>query len=94
MPDPKTLVVGDTVRIVAVPEGDREAAAAGLAYARETVEVLEWMVGRAYEVWMVDEYGHPWVIVHDFRSGEHSIAIMDRDSWMRDHDGSEEAPTE
>lgn len=63
MPDPKTLAVGDRIRIVAVPKGDREAAAAGLEYARETVEILEWMVGREYEIWMVDEYGHAWVIL-------------------------------
>ena len=82
MPDPKRLTPGDTIRIVSVPEGDRTYAAAGAEHAIETMDVLQWMVGREYEIWMVDEYGSPWVIVHDFEDGGHSIAITDRDSWI------------
>ena len=68
------------------------AAVTGAEHAIETVEVLRWMVGREYEIWMVDEYGYPWVVVHDFKEGEHSIAITDRDSWV--HGGTApEAPS-
>ncbi len=85
MPDPRSLKVGDRVRIIAVPAADLQAFASGAEYLRATVEVLRWMVGREFVVTVVDaEYSKPWIEVAGYPSPDgssHSMAIADHDSW-------------
>lgn len=86
MPDPAQLKVGDRIQIVAVPKGDLWALESGSDYLEETVRVLKWMVGKQFEVAWIDEDGKPWVDVADYpdpEGGEHSMAIMDEESWER-----------
>ena len=84
MPDPKSLRIGDRIRVLSVPKRDLQDLEAGQTHLRDTVEVLTWMVGKEYEISMIDEYGHPWVEIHDFPSenAEHSMAILDTESWI------------
>ena len=84
MPDPSTLQVGDKIRVVAVPKGDFWALASGSTYLEKTVLVLEWMVGKEYTIAWIDEDGKPWVDVDypDPECTEHSMAIMDCESWI------------
>ncbi|MCE9548345.1 MAG: hypothetical protein K8T25_22965 [Planctomycetia bacterium] len=84
MPDPSTLRVGDKIRVVAVPEGDLWALESGSDYLEDTVYVLKWMVGKEYAISWIDDYGKPWVRTDypDPEGAEHSMAIMDSDSWV------------
>ena len=94
MPDPKTLKVGDRIRIVGIPEGDRIVFEQRNAdymwlgkgpYICETTQVLEWMVGKEFKVEFIDDLGRPWVDVEgypDSDGGQHSMAIFDKDSWV------------
>ena len=84
MPEPYTLRVGDRIRIVAVPKGDLWALASGATYLEKTVRMLEWMVGKEYTIAWIDDDGKPWVDVEypDSEGAEHSMAIMDSESWV------------
>jgi hypothetical protein len=84
MPEPYTLRVGDRIRIVAVPKGDLWALESGATYLEQTVRVLEWMVGKEYTIAWIDADGKPWVEVDypDPEGGEHSMAIIDTESWV------------
>ncbi|MCK6472243.1 MAG: hypothetical protein L6R28_10895 [Planctomycetes bacterium] len=83
MPDPAQLKVGDRIHIVAVPKGDLWALESGSDYLEETVRVLKWMVGKEFVIDWIDPDGKPWVVVDypDPEGGEHSMAIMDKESW-------------
>lgn len=86
MPDPKTLSVGDVIRVTAVPKSDILAYKSGSDYLKETIEVLTWMVGKNFEIYQVDEFGKPWVQVVGYPEqygGEHTMAIFDSESWER-----------
>jgi hypothetical protein len=82
MPDPATLKIGDKIRNVSVPKGDLQALVSGSTDLDETVRVLKWMVGKEFVIWMVDEYGKPWVEVKYLDSEEHTMAIMEAESWV------------
>jgi hypothetical protein len=77
MPDRRKLKVGDKIRIISVPSGDRG----------ETAKVLQEIVdrGRPVRIFQIDEYKMPWFIVHILRKNGrreiHSLAIMEDDSW-------------
>ena len=83
-PGPFALRVGDRIRIVAVPKGDLWALESGATYLEETVRVLKWMVGKEYTIAWIDDDGKPWVDVEypDPEGAEHSMAIMDSESWV------------
>jgi hypothetical protein len=86
MPNPKTLKLGDKIRIVSVPKKDLDALASGSAYLEETVQVLKWMIGKEFTIWQVDEFGNPWIEVigyPDPDGAEHTMAIFDSDSWVK-----------
>jgi hypothetical protein len=85
MPDPKTLKVGDKVRVIAVPASDlREYERSG--YGADVIKVLKWMVGKTFKIVTVDEY-HPWIDyempVENGKVQEGIMALMDADSWER-----------
>ena len=84
MPDPAQLSVGDKIRIVAVPDRDLQDYRQGARHLKETIQVLKWMVGKEFHIWMIDEYGIPWVKVDypDKNDAEHSMALMDTESWI------------
>lgn len=86
MPDPKTLRIGDVIRITSVPKSDLSAYHSGSDYLKTTIEVLTWMVGKNFEIYQVDEFGKPWVHVEgypDCDGAEHTMAICDSESWER-----------
>ena len=86
MPDPKTLSIGDVIRITSVPKSDILAYNSGSAYLKETIEVLTWMVGKNFEIYQIDEFGKPWVHVLGYPEqddSEHTMAIFDSESWER-----------
>ena len=91
MPDPSKLKPGDQIRLLSVPQSDllqrtREIRD-GLDDTGWTADTLERILAQnpVVVISQVDEYGQPWFeynLMDD--SGEieeHSIAIMDEESW-------------
>jgi len=91
MPDRSRLRVGDRIRIVGVPDGDgrqrgRELAAK-FPYAGWTADTLERLVrsNQVVVIDVIDDFGQAWfdfkVPSADGSLEEHSIAVMDDESW-------------
>jgi hypothetical protein len=90
MPDRRTLRVGDRIRLLRVPIGDLLQRDREL---REGIEVPGWTANTLERILAtdpivtiarIDEYGQPW-FDYTLRlpdgAEEHSIAVMDDDSW-------------
>ncbi len=87
MPNPKGLKKGDRIRILSNPMEGVVTSKPENEHLLETYQVLEWMVGREFVVDYVDA-DHPWVLVEEYpdpnhQDPEHTIAIMDDDSWEK-----------
>ncbi len=90
MPDRSKLEVGDKIRLLAVPaadlaQRDREIAR-GLPLAGWTADTIERILAQDPVVVIdhIDEYGLPWfeyLLDDDEGHEEHSMAIMEDDSW-------------
>jgi len=91
VPDPRTLHVGDRIRIVACPKADVAQMAVAMRRgnpdAQFTVRILQRLADRRQVVCIdqIDEYGKPW-FSYRFRNKrgrqeEHSLAVMDEASW-------------
>lgn len=92
MPDHTKLRVGDSIRLLAVPEADvlqreREVREAVLDDAGWTADTIERILAQdpVVTISWVDEYGSPWFEYELQRTSaeveEHFIAIMDDVSW-------------
>jgi hypothetical protein len=91
MPDRSRLKVGDRIRLLYVPKGDREQRERerreGLADAGYTADTIERILAQdpLVTISWIDEYGYPWFEYHlrmaDGAQEHHSLAIMDDESW-------------
>lgn len=96
LPDPKTLKIGDRIRILRVPECDLQQREREIA---ETVEMAGWTadsIERIIEqspivqIDCIDEYGCVWydatIRGPEGIEEEHSLVVYDDDTWERVED--------
>jgi hypothetical protein len=92
MPSRHTLKIGDRIRLLTVPAGDVATRQREIA---ENADMAGWTAGTIERILKqdptvtissIDEYGHPWfeyvLIDADGNREEHSLAIMEDESWM------------
>ena len=79
MPDRRKLKIGDRIRLLRVPKGETS------RWTKATIEAIL-RQDLVVVIDRIDEYGQPWVSYDLIRSNgrvaEHTIAIMDDDSWV------------
>jgi hypothetical protein len=91
MPDRTRLNVGDRIRLLCVPNCDREQRERelkeGIEEAGYTADTIERIIaqGPVVTISSIDEYGYPWfeykLRMADGSVEEHALAIMDDESW-------------
>jgi hypothetical protein len=93
MPDRTKLKVGDRIRLLCVPAADlkqrerelRECA----GYAGWTADTIERILRQDpfVRIDRIDEYGQPWfnytLVDRDGVAEEHTLVVIDDDSWTR-----------
>ena len=91
MPDRTKLKIGDRIRLVRVPQGDvgqrERELREGAEDAGWTADTIERIIAQdpVVTISSIDEYGLPW-FEYQLKTAtggveEHSLAIMDDDSW-------------
>ena len=96
MPDPKTLKVGDKIRLLCVPEGDRlyraEQMSLDKKYRTDTADVIEKIIAEdpIVAVAFFDESGTPWysreMKDEEGRTVWQSLAIYNDETWEIVHE--------
>ncbi|MHB0955148.1 MAG: hypothetical protein ACYC0X_02095 [Pirellulaceae bacterium] len=91
MPDPKTLRVGDRIRILRVPDADlrqrENEIADGVEMAGWTADSIERIIAQLpiVRIWQIDEYGCVWyeasIVGPDGTKEEHTLIVYDDDTW-------------
>jgi len=90
MPDRSTLKIGDTIRLLNVPEGDmqqrKQEIAKGIENPGWTANILELIIAQQpiVEIDTITEFGQPWFTATISVNGqleEHNLAIIDNESW-------------
>jgi len=90
-PDPKTLKIGDRIRILGVPENDVDQRATEIASGTEmagwTADSIERIIAQTpvVQISEIDEYGCVWyettIIGSDGTEESHSLIVYDDDTW-------------
>src|SRR6056297_2116252 len=93
MPDPRSLNIGDRIRILGVPKNDLQQREREVA---ENTEMAGWRadsIERIIEqspivqISRIDEYGCVWydasIVGPDGAEEEHSLIVYDDDTWER-----------
>ena len=93
MPDPKTLRIGDRIRILRVPQNDLQQRERELAEKTEmpawTADSIERIIEQTSVVSIsrIDEDGCVWydasIIGPDGKEEEHSLIVYNDDTWER-----------
>ena len=93
MPDPKTLRIGDRIRILRVPQNDLQQRERELAEKTEiagwTADSIERIITQTpvVSISRIDEDGCVWydasIIGPDGQEEEHSLIVYDDDTWDR-----------
>lgn len=91
MPNPKTLQIGDRIRILRVPENDLDQRANEIASDTEmagwTADSIERIIAQTpvVQISRIDEYGCVWyettIIGPDGTAEHHSLIVYDDDTW-------------
>jgi hypothetical protein len=91
MPDPKTLRIGDQIRILRVPENDllqrANEIASGAEMAGWTADSIERIIAQTpvVQISQIDEYGCVWyettIIGPDGTEESHSLIVYDDETW-------------
>ncbi len=90
MPDIKNLKIGDTIRILKVPEGDIEQRKREIAEGKDnpgwTANTIELIIAQnpIVKIDTIDDYGRPWYICDIIVNGEletHTLAMNEDDLW-------------
>lgn len=99
MPDPKTLRVGDRIRILRVPDGDLRQRESGIASGAEmagwTDDSIERIIAQSpiVRISRIDADGCVWyettILEADGTEAIHSLIVYDDDTWevVRDDEG-------
>lgn len=103
MPAPKTLRIGDRIRILRVPPNDLQQREREIAEKTEmagwTADSIERIIAQTpvVSISRIDEYGCAWyeasIIGPDGRKEKHSLIVYDDDTWER-CDRLKESPTD
>lgn len=93
MPDPKTLKIGDRIRLLRVPDSDLQQRERELAEKTEmagwTADSIERIIEQSpvVSISRIDEDGCVWydaaIIGPDGQAEEHSLIVYDDDTWER-----------
>jgi hypothetical protein len=93
MPDPKTLAIGDRIRILRVPDADlrqrEQELATGSELAGWTADTIERIIAQTpvVTIWQVDEDGCVWyeatIIGPRGTQEEHSLILYNDDTWEK-----------
>jgi hypothetical protein len=93
MPDPRSLKIGDRIRILSVPQKDLEQRERELAEKAEmagwTANSIERIIEQSpvVRISRIDEYGCAWyetsIIGPDGTEENHSLIVYDVDTWER-----------
>lgn len=91
MPDPKTLKIGDRIRILSVPQNDLQQRERELAENTEmpgwTADSIERIIEQSpvVSISRIDEYGCVWydvaIIGPDGQEEEHSLIVYEDGTW-------------
>jgi hypothetical protein len=98
LPDPKTLQIGDLIRILRVPENDLHQRANEIASGTEmagwTADSIERIIAQTpvVQISRIDEYGCVWyettIIGPDGTEESHALIVYDDATWEPVADGS------
>ena len=93
MPDPKTLQIGDQIRILRVPENDLLQRANEIASGTEMAGWTADSIGRiiaqtpVVPISQIDEFGCVWyettIFGPDGKEESHSLIVYEDDTWER-----------
>jgi hypothetical protein len=93
MPDPRSLNIGDRIRILRVPKSDLQERERELAKKTEmagwTADSIERIIEQSpvVRISRIDEYGCVWydasIVGPDGTEEEHSLIVYDDDTWER-----------
>ena len=93
MPDPRSLTVGDRIRILRVPDNDLQQRERELAEETEmagwTADSIERIIDQSpiVKITRIDEYGCAWydalIVGPDGTEEKHSLIVYDDDTWER-----------